>query len=302
MVVPPSPSLFVSHFPVLMSAPSHQHSSSSSSRMDARPLVGGTRPTTPPPKQNHIDMCTVRGWATTPRPPRPRHPPPSTSKIPTPPHPLGQPRPTMAGPAHATPGAVFGQPPPRQPPPTLGRVPSVGHFLSTPYPRMPKPTPRETRATPSALFATPARRAPVPKAPSARPPAPLGRVAIVGGLLSTPCRRVPAATPRQSVAAPSALFTTPGRRVPVPKATSPRAPVTLGRVARVGGFLSTPCRRMPKATPRQSAAAPSALFATPARRAPVSALFSHDEEGGASHGCPSRGSSQAQEQGGGERD
>lgn len=81
--------------------------------------------------------------------------PPSTSKIPTPPHPLGQPRPTMAGPAHATPGAVFGRPPPCQPPPTLGRGPSVGHFLSTPYPRMPKPTPRETRATPSALFVTP---------------------------------------------------------------------------------------------------------------------------------------------------
>lgn len=96
MVVPPSPSLFVSHFPVLISAPSHQHSSSSSSRMDARPLVGGTRPTTPPPKQNHIDMCTVRGWATTPRPPRPRHPPPRPPRSRHPPIPSasqGQPWP-----------------------------------------------------------------------------------------------------------------------------------------------------------------------------------------------------------------
>lgn len=140
MVVPPSPSLFVSHFPVLMSAPSHQHSSSSSSRMDARPLVGGTRPTTPPPKQNHIDMCTVRGWATTPRPPRPRHPP-LDLQDPDTPYPLGEPKPTIAGPAHATPGAVFGWPPPHQPPPTLGRGPSVGHFLSTPYPRCPSRTP-----------------------------------------------------------------------------------------------------------------------------------------------------------------
>lgn len=301
MVVPPNPSLFVSHFPVLMSAPSHQHSSSSSSRMDARPLVGGTRPTTPPPKQNHIDMCTVRGWATTPRPPRPRRPPLDLQDPDTPP---------SLGPAKAN----HGRPRTRhawgrlRPASTLS-APSNPRSRAKCRPLLVDTIPTNAQADPPrnegdtlGPLCHPARRAPVPKAPSARPPAPLGRVAIVGGLLSTPCRRVPAATPRQSVAAPSALFTTPGRRVPVPKATSPRPPVTLGRVARVGGFLSTPCRRMPKATPRQSAAAPSALFATPARRAPVSALFSHDEEGGASHGCPSRGSSQAQEQGGGERD
>lgn len=306
LAVAPNPSLFVSssRFLVLMSAPSHQqHSSSrsrssSNNRMDPRPHAGVTRPTTPPPKHCDIDMYTVRGWVTTTRRRhrRPHHPSPST-KILNPARPLGQPRPTIPSPTHATPGAVFGRPPPRQPP-TLGRVPGiVGGFLWTPCRRIPKPIPRETRATPSTLFATPARQAPVPKATSARPPAPLGRVAIVAGLLSTPYPRVPAAAPRQNVATPSALFATPARRVPVPKATSPQPPVTFGRVARVGGFLSTPCRRMPKATPRPTHAAPSAVFATPARRAPASALFSLDEERGTRHGCPSRGSSQAQEQG-----
>lgn len=301
-------SLFVSssRFLVLMSAPSHQQhsssrssSSSSNNKMDPRPHAGVTRPTTPPRKQCDIDMYIVRGWATTTRRRhrRPHHPPPST-KILNPARPLGQPSPTIPSPTHATPGAVFGRPPLRQPPPTISRVPGiVGGFLLTPSRRIPKPTPLETKATPSTLFATPARQAPVPKATSARPPAPLGRVAIVAGLLSTPYRRVPAAAPHQNVATPSALFATPARRVPVPKATSPRPPVTFGRVARVGVFLSTPCRRVPKVTSRPTHAAPSAIFATPARRAPASALFSLDDEGGTRHACPSRGSSQAQEQG-----
>lgn len=303
LAVAPNPNLFVSssRFLVLMSAPSHQqHSSSrSNSRMDPRPHAVGAKPTTPSPKHYDIDMYIVRGWATTPRRHRPRrhHPSPST-KITNPDRPSGQLRPTIHSPPHATPGAVFGRPSPRRAPPTLGRVPGIdGGFLSTPCRRIPKPTPRENRATPSALFATPARQAPVPKATSARPPGPLGRVAIVAGLLATPYQRVPPAAPRQNVAAPSALFATPARRVPVPKATSPRPPVTFGQVARVGCLLSTPCRRMPKATPRPSPAAPSAVFATPARRAPASALFRLDEEGGTRHGCPSRGSSQAQEKG-----
>lgn len=73
--------------------------------------------------------------------------------------------------------------------------------------------------------------------------------------------------PARPLGQPSPTHATPGAVFGRPP---PRQPPTLGRVPGiVGGFLWTPCRRIPKPIPRKTRATPSTLFATPARQAPV---------------------------------